>query len=68
MVINTALSDYPYEEKKDIIYVGDTYETDAKGAYGAGIKACWINRKHEKDVEGIVSYEISETDQLINIL
>lgn len=42
-VINKALADNPGEKRENIVFVGDTYESDIAGALGAGIKAVWIH-------------------------
>ena len=65
MATNTALSEHPEERKEDI---GDTYSTDIIGAYDAGIKAVWINRKKEEDTLRYATYQIAETSGLFDIV
>ncbi len=62
--IAQVLNDHMDQTRDDIIYVGDTYETDVVGAFGAGIKAAWINRKNETDNQNYATYIISETSEL----
>ena len=64
LAINTALADNPEEKKEDIVFIGDMYETDVKGAYNAGIKAAWLNHKGEEDTENMVTYNITEMGML----
>ena len=45
MGIEKALQDNPGAERKDILFVGDTYETDVIGAQEAGIEVVWINHR-----------------------
>ncbi|MBO4580184.1 MAG: HAD family hydrolase [Clostridiales bacterium] len=66
LAIQTALSDNPPEKKDDIIYIGDLYETDVAGANRAGIKSCWINRKGEEDPQGIATYVVGSTEDLLH--
>lgn len=68
MVIDTVLHQNPNESKEDIIFVGDMYETDVKGASRAGIAVAWINRKNEIDELQLATYSISETKQLGEIV
>ncbi len=68
LAINTALADNPGEKKEDIVFIGDTYETDVTGAYNAGIKAAWLNRKCEADPEKMVTYNITKTEMLKQLL
>ncbi len=68
LAINTALADNPGEKKEDIVFIGDTYESDVCGAYNAGIKAAWLNRKGEEDKKGIVTYNITEMEMLRELI
>ncbi|MBR5417534.1 MAG: HAD hydrolase-like protein, partial [Clostridiales bacterium] len=51
-----------------IVFVGDIYETDVVGAYTAGIKSAWINKKNERDESGWSTYNIVSTDRLFEII
>lgn len=66
--INTALSDNPSEKREDIIYVGDLYETDVIGAYEAGIKSAWLNKKGAVETDNKATFTVSSANELFNIL
>lgn len=68
MTIEEVLRDNPGEKKENILFVGDMYETDVKGANNAGIKVAWINGKNEVDIEQIATYIISEIKELQGII
>lgn len=58
----------PGKTKVDILFGGDMYETDVKGASGAGIEVAWINRKNESDEKQLATYSISGMEQLQEII
>ena len=66
--IGTALKDNPHEEKENIIFVGDIYDTDVIGAYNAGIKSAWLNKKDECDIKGLSTYNCTVTEELFRII
>ena len=68
LAIRTALEDNPAEDRNDIFFIGDMYETDVVGAANAGIKSVWLNKKGKCDTEGLASYTFSSADQLSKIL
>ena len=68
MAIDAVLLEHPQERKEDILFIGDTYNTDVIGAHNAGIKAVWINRKKEEDTLKYATYQIAETNGLIDIV
>ena len=68
MAINAVLLEHPEERKEEILFIGDTYRTDIIGAYDAGIKAVWINRKKEEDTLRYATYQIAETSGLLDIV
>lgn len=43
MAIEHVLLDNPIEKRENIVFVGDTYNSDVKGANNAGIDVIWIN-------------------------
>ncbi len=47
MALEEALADNPWEDRKDILYVGDTYSTDVAGARGADLDVIWMNPRAE---------------------
>lgn len=58
MAVKEILERYPDCSKEDMLFVGDTYETDITGAHNAGLKTAWINRKDAPDINGIATYQI----------
>lgn len=68
MGISEILTEHPEYKKEDILYIGDTYDTDVVGAYNAGIDAAWINRKNAADIKNYAAYEIKDTIYLREIL
>ena len=65
MAIEKDLYDNPEEKKEDIIFVGDTYNTDVKGANNAGIDVIWINHKGERNTENLSMHNITNTSELV---
>ena len=68
MAVNEALREHPGNTIADILFVGDTYGTDICGAYQAGLKAVWINKKNETDVNGFASYQICDITELAELI
>ena len=68
MVIDAILLQNPGKTQEDILFVGDMYETDVKGASGAGIEVAWINRKNEMDEMQLATYSISGMKELGEIV
>ena len=68
MAVDAVLLEHPEERKEDILFIGDTYNTDIIGAHDAGIKAVWINRKKEEDVLKYATYQIAETRDLLDVV
>ncbi len=54
--------------KEEAIMVGDNLMTDILGASRAGMKSVWINRHNKARNEVIPDYEISQLDELFDIL
>lgn len=65
MAINNALADNPTETKENIVFVGDTYNTDVKGANDAGIDVIWLNHKGEENRDNLKVSSISDTGELV---
>jgi len=66
--IGTALQDNQSEKRENIIFVGDIYDTDVIGAYNAGIKSAWLNKKGECDIKGLAMYNCTVTEELFRII
>ena len=68
MAIENVLSDNPAEKRENIIFVGDTYHSDVKGANDAEIDVIWINPKGERNTENLSVHSISNTNELVGIV
>lgn len=68
MAIEQVLLDNPAEKRENIVFVGDTYNSDVRGANDAGIDVIWINHKGERNTENLSVHSISNTSELIGIV
>lgn len=68
LAIESVLTDYPTENRENIVFVGDTYSTDIKGAIAAEINAIWINSKGEKNTDNLSVHIIHNTSELTKIV
>ena len=68
MATREIQKDYPDVQKEDILFVGNDYASDVKGAIGAGLEAVWYNVTQQADEEGIVTYSIGNFKELLNII
>lgn len=68
MAIEAVLSDNPAERRENIVFVGDTYTSDVKGANDAGIDVIWINPTGEKNAENLAVHSIRNTSELAGIV
>lgn len=68
MAITSALADNPASTKKDIVFVGDMYETDVRGANNVGIDVIWLNYKGEPNKDNLSLHSISSTDELLDFV
>ena len=64
MAIKSVLSDNPTEKKENIVFIGDTYESDVKGATAAGIDVIWLNHKNENNSDNLPAHCIYHTSEL----
>ena len=55
-------------KKENIVFVGDTYSSDVKGANNAGIEVIWINHKGEPNKENLLVHSIGNTSELVEIV
>ena len=65
MAIEYALWENPTESRENIVFVGDTYNTDVKGANDAGIDVIWINHKDERNIDNLSVHIIRDTSELL---
>lgn len=68
MAIEHALLENPTEKRESIVFVGDTYNTDVRGANDAGIDVIWINHKGEKNTDNLSVHSISNTSELVGVV
>lgn len=68
MAIEAVLTDNPTEKKENIVFVGDTYGSDVKGANAAGIKVIWLNHKGEENTDNLSVYTIGKTNELMGMV
>ena len=68
LAIKTTLQENPDEVRENIVFIGDTYETDVAGAHGAGIKAAWLNWKNESDENGWATYDLASAKGLFELI
>lgn len=68
MAIEHALWENPTEKRENIVFVGDTYNSDVKGANNAGIDVIWINHKDEENADNLPVYIIGDTSGLVGIV
>jgi len=50
------------------VFVGDTYNTDVRGANTVGIDVIWINHKGETNTDNLSVYSINNTDKLQEVI
>jgi len=68
MAIETALKDNPGQQRSDIVFLGDIFETDVIGAHNAGINAIWFDHDG-RDIEcGFEYKKIRSASELIGML
>lgn len=71
---NKAFFDHVFEEigeyeKDQVLIVGDSLTSDIRGGNNAGIKTCWYNPAHTKNLEDVrVDYEIEDLHEIFQIL
>ena len=68
LAVKKALEDNPSEARKNIIYIGDMYETDVVGAYNVGIRSLWLNKNNGRDKDGLATYICTSADRLFEII
>jgi len=68
MAIEEVLSENPAEKREDIVFVGDTYSSDVKGANDAGIDVIWINHKGEANIDNLSVYSIGNAGELVGVV
>lgn len=64
MAIDYVLAENPAEKRENIVFIGDTYNSDVKGANNAGINVIWINYKGERNIDNLPVHSIGSTSEL----
>lgn len=54
--------------REDILFVGNDYETDVKGAVGAELDVIWYNVEHLENVENLDIIEIDDFRELMELI
>lgn len=63
--IKQIQTDCPGIELKDIIFVGNDYDTDIKGALNAGLTPIWYNVKQDQDQDNLGIKQIKNFTELL---
>lgn len=64
MAIENVLLDNPNESRNDIVFIGDTYDTDVVGANHVGLDVIWLNYKKENNAYNLPVHCIYNTSEL----
>lgn len=68
-IFEHALNNLNYNNKKSVLMVGDSLNSDIKGGINAGVDTCWFNQHKKENISSIKpTYEINSLLQLKNIL
>ena len=68
MAIKDVLLESSDEKRENIIYIGDTYDTDIVGANAVGIDVIWLNHKGESNRDNLSVYQISDMSELAEVV
>ncbi len=60
--------DYIDSNLDDIIYIGNDYNTDVKGATAIGLKTIWLNIKHFEKKEDVECIEVDDFKQILKYI
>lgn len=66
-IFKFALNKCTFKED-EVAYIGDEYDVDIKGAFGAGIEGIWLKREGTRDKNTLCCIEITSLLELKNIL
>ena len=55
-------------KKEDILFVGNDYASDVKGAMGAGLDTVWYNKKQLPDEKALGAFHITGFEELLKII
>ena len=68
LAINSALTDNPTSKREDIVFIGDTYDSDIRGANGVGIDVIWLNYMDLPNTDNLSLHSIKSTDKLLDFV
>ena len=68
MAIKDVLLESSDEKRENIIYIGDTYDTDVVGANAVGTDVIWLNHKGESNRDNLPVYQISDMSELAEVV
>ena len=68
IAVSEILDGRPEISREDILFVGNDYEADAKGALGADLDVVWYNVEHAENVENLEIIKIDDMRKLIAIV
>ena len=68
IAVSEILDGRPELSRADILFVGNDYEADAKGALGADLDVVWYNVEHAENVENLKVFEMDDFKNLIDIM
>ncbi len=64
MAIATILAETPDANRKDIVFIGDSYDTDVVGAVQTGLNVIWLNHKRDENTNNLPVHCIYGTSEL----
>jgi len=68
LAITSALADNPAAKREDIVFVGDMYDTDVRGANDAGNDVIWLNYSDLPNTNNLSLHSIKSTDELLDFV
>lgn len=67
IAIEEIMVKFPKLKKKDILYVGNDYITDVKGAASYGLRTVWYNVKHNSNKDNVDVVDIDDFAKLLEL-
>ena len=64
MAIEKVLLENPNLSRNDIVFIGDSYDTDVVGAAQAGLNVIWLNHKRGENANNLPVHCIYDTSEL----
>lgn len=63
--VQNVLSENPDIKREEVLYAGNDYEADIKGALSIGLKTLWYNVNNEKNIENLPLINIQNMEDLL---